>query len=111
MTTAAVTNGRPRTSVREASRTRAITRFKWSIRTPLILLFGFLLVPVLLLQFYLTFHEWTAYTGSWQEAEYVGFDILKDALTDERFGWAIVRSLCFATASTLGCFVFGFLLA
>jgi multiple sugar transport system permease protein len=98
-------------SRREASRARAITRFKWSIRAPLILMFGFLLVPVLLLQLYLTVHEWTAYTGSWQEAEYVGLDIIKDALTDERFGWAILRSLSFATASTFGCFVFGFLLA
>ncbi len=32
-------------------------------------------------------------------------------LTDERFGWAIVRSLAFAIASTLGCFVLGFALA
>ena len=32
-------------------------------------------------------------------------------LTDPRFGWAVVRSLAFATGSTLGCFVFGFALA
>jgi len=32
-------------------------------------------------------------------------------LTDPRFGWAVVRSLAFATGSTIGCFVFGFLLA
>jgi multiple sugar transport system permease protein len=101
----------PTVSAREASRARAITRFKWSIRAPLMLMFAFLLLPVLLLQLYLTVHEWTAYTGSWQEAEYVGFDIIKEVLTDERFGWAIVRSLAFATASTLGCFIFGFLLA
>jgi multiple sugar transport system permease protein len=111
MTTAPATNSKPQGSVREASRARQITRFKWSIRTPLILMFGFILVPVLLLQFYLTFHEWTAYTGSWQQAEFVGLDIIKEVLTDDRFGWAIVRSLSFATASTFGCFVFGFLLA
>ena len=28
-----------------------------------------------------------------------------------RFGWATLRSLAFATTSTLGCFVFGFMLA
>ena len=27
--------------------------------------------------------------------------------TDPRFGWAVVRSLAFATSSTIGCFVFG----
>ena len=32
-------------------------------------------------------------------------------LTDPRFGWAVVRSLAFATGSTIGCFVFGFVLA
>ena len=31
--------------------------------------------------------------------------------TDARFGWAIVRSLAFATGSTIGCFVLGFALA
>ncbi len=32
-------------------------------------------------------------------------------LGDSRFGWAIVRSLVFATGSTVGCFVIGFALA
>ena len=32
-------------------------------------------------------------------------------LTDPRFGWAVVRSLAFATGSTIGCFVVGFALA
>ena len=31
--------------------------------------------------------------------------------TDPRFGWALLRSLVFAGGSTIGCFVFGFLLA
>ena len=31
--------------------------------------------------------------------------------TDPRFGWAVVRSLAFATGSTIGCFVVGFALA
>src|SRR4029078_739965 len=41
----------------------------------------------------------------------VGFDLFQEVLTDPRFGWAIVRSLAFATSSTLGSFFFGFLLA
>jgi multiple sugar transport system permease protein len=32
-------------------------------------------------------------------------------LTDPRFGWAVVRSLLFATGSTIGCFLIGFALA
>ena len=101
----------PRHSAREISRSRALNRFKWSIRTPLILLFSLVLTPVLLLQLYFSFHEWTVYLGSWWEAEFVGIDLFKEVLTDERFGWAIVRSLGFATGSTIGCFVIGFALA
>src|SRR5690606_4985232 len=49
--------------------------------------------------------------GSWWEAEFVGLDLFKEVLTDPRFGWAVVRSLTFATASTIGCFLIGFALA
>jgi multiple sugar transport system permease protein len=101
----------PATSPREASRARAIRRFKWSILAPLIALFGGVLVPVLFLQLYFSFHQWSVYLGSWWEAEFIALELFREVLTDERFGWAIVRSLAFAIASTLGCFLLGFGLA
>src|SRR5690348_12586967 len=88
-------------ATRVQSRRRAVRRVKLSL----------LLTPVLLLQLYFSFHQWTVYLGSCWYAEFVGFDLFQEVLTDPRFGWAIVRSLAFATSSTLGCFVFGFLLA
>jgi len=96
---------------RAVSRVRAVKRFKLTLLLPLMALFLFLLTPVLLLQLYFSFHQWTVYLGSWWDAEYVGFDMFQAVLTDPRFGWAIVRSLAFATGSTIGCFVFGFALA
>jgi multiple sugar transport system permease protein len=98
-------------SLRTVSRTRAIRRFKFTLLLPLIALFLFVLTPVLLLQLYFSFHQWTVYLGSWWDAEYVGLDLFRSVLTDPRFGWAVLRSLAFATGSTVGCFVFGFLLA
>jgi multiple sugar transport system permease protein len=86
-------------SPRERSRQRAIRRFRWSILVPLILLLAFVLVPVLFLQLYFSFHQWTVYLGSWRDAEYVGLDLFLEVLTDPRFGWAVVRSLAFATGS------------
>jgi multiple sugar transport system permease protein len=102
---------RPQSSAREVSRTRAIRRFRWSILGPLIVLIAFVLLPVLFLQLYFSFHEWTVYLGSWWEADYVGLELFREVFTDSRFGWAIVRSLAFATGSTIGCFIFGFALA
>jgi multiple sugar transport system permease protein len=96
---------------REESRSRAVRRFRWAVLTPLIALFVLVLMPVLMLQLYFSFHQWTVYLGSWWEAEFVGLDMFQDVFTDARFAWAIVRSLAFATASTLGCFVIGFALA
>src|SRR6266849_5585300 len=93
------------------SRRRAIRRFKWSILGALIVLLVGVLLPVLFLQLYFSFHQWTVYLGSWWEAEYVGLDLFAEVLTDPRFGWAVVRSLVFATGSTIGCFVVGFALA
>lgn len=101
----------PQALTRVVSRRRAIRRFKFSLLAPLIALFAFVLLPVLLLQLYFSFHQWTVYLGSWWDADYVGLDLFQEVLTDPRFGWAIVRSLSFATGSTFGCFVFGFLLA
>ena len=98
-------------STRAASRTRAIRRFKWSILVPLILLFAGVLIPVLFLQLYFSFHQWSVYLGSWSEADFVGLDLFREVLTDQRFGYAILRSLAFATGSTVGCFLCGFALA
>src|SRR5215475_14445510 len=98
-------------SLRERSRQRAIRRFRWSILLPLILVIAFVLLPVLFLQLYFSFHQWTVYLGSWWDAEFVGLDLFTEVLTDPRFGWAVVRSLVFATGSTIGCFVIGFALA
>jgi multiple sugar transport system permease protein len=98
-------------SARVVSRRRAIRRFKISLLAPLIGLFVFVLMPVLLLQIYFSLHQWSVYLGSWWEADFIGLDLFREVLTDPRFGWAVLRSLAFATGSTIGCFVFGFLLA
>src|SRR3974390_362577 len=98
-------------SSRGRSRERAIRRFRWAILGPFIALLAFVLLPVLFLQLYFSFHQWTVYLGSWWEAEYVGLDLFREVLSDPRFGWAIVRSLAFATGSTIGCFLVGFALA
>lgn len=84
--------------------------FKWTLLAPFVALLLFL-APVFLLQLYFSLHSWTIYLGSWWDAEFVWFDVFKDVLADPRFGWSIVRSLLFAGASTLGCFVVGFALA
>jgi multiple sugar transport system permease protein len=98
-------------SPRGRSRQRASARLRWSILTPLIALLGFVLMPVLLLQLYFSLHQWTVYLGSWWDAEFVGLDLFREVLIDPRFGWAVVRSLAFATGSTIGCFLVGFALA
>jgi len=98
-------------SPRELSRARAIRRFRWSILGPLLALFAFVLLPVLFLQLYFSFHQWTVYLGTWWDADFVGLDLFQEVFTDPRFGWAIVRSLVFAVGSTIGCFILGFALA
>lgn len=101
----------PQSSRRERSRRHAIGRFRWSILAPLLVLLLFVLMPVLFLQLYFSFHQWTVYLGTWWDAEFVGLDLFREVLTDARFGWAVVRSLLFATGSTIGCFIVGFALA
>ena len=91
-------------------RVSGVAVFKWTLLTPLIALFVFIL-PVFLLQLYFSFHSWTVYLGSWWDAEFVWFDTFIEVLTDAQFLWAIPRSLFFAGLSTLGCFVIGFGLA
>ncbi|WP_143302088.1 carbohydrate ABC transporter permease [Candidatus Entotheonella palauensis] len=84
--------------------------FKWSLLTPLIGLFLFLL-PVLVLQIYFALNAWTVYLSSWWEAEFVGLEQFAEVLTDTRFLQSILRSFVFAGFSTLGCFLVGFGLA
>lgn len=91
-------------------RSRGGAVFKWTLLTPFFALLLFV-APVFLLQLYFSFHSWTVYLGSWWDAEFVWFDMFKEVVTDPRFGWSIVRSLLFAGASTLGCFLAGFGLA
>jgi multiple sugar transport system permease protein len=95
----------------DVSRSQALRRFKWMTVAPLMLMLFSLLTPVLLLQLYFSFHQWTVYLSSWWNADFVGFDIFTDVFTDPRFGWAVLRSLFFAGGSTIGCFILGFLLA
>ena len=95
----------------DVSRRLAVRRFKWAIIGPLVLMLVSLLTPALLLQLYFSFHQWTIYLSSWWNAEFVGFDVFAGVFTDPRFGWALLRSLAYSFGSTIGCFVFGFLLA
>jgi multiple sugar transport system permease protein len=98
-------------TTREASRKRAVRRFKWAILAPLIILVVCLLMPVLFLQLYFSFHQWTVYLGSWRDAEFVGLEVFQEVFADPRFAYAIVRSLAFSLGSTFGCFLLGFWLA
>jgi multiple sugar transport system permease protein len=109
--TAATTTKSATVSRKQMTQARAIRRFKWTVLTPLIAAFGFVLVPVLTLQLYFSFHQWSVYLGSWFDAEFIGLDLFWEVLTDERLGWAGLRSLYFALGSTFGCFVIGFGLA
>jgi len=84
--------------------------FRWGALTPLILALGFLL-PVLLLQIYLSVHQWTAYLGPWWAAQFVGLDLFREVLTEDRFLRAVARSFIFAGASTLLSVLIGFGLA
>lgn len=96
---------------RATSQAQSVRRFKWLVLSPFILVMGAILVPVLFVQLYFSFHSYTIYLGNWWEAEFAGLEIFRDVLTDPRLGWAIIRSLLFATGSTLGCFIIGFALA
>ena len=108
---AGATTGKVARDRLDVSRSQAVRRFKWMILLPLMLMLFSLLTPVLLLQLYFSFHQWTVYLSSWWNADFVGLDIFQSVFTDPRFGWAVLRSLAFAGGSTVGCFVLGFLLA
>jgi multiple sugar transport system permease protein len=84
--------------------------FRWVALTPLILALLFM-IPVLLLQIYLTFHQWTAYLGPWWASKFVGLDLFWEVFTDGRFLKAAARSFVFAGTSTLLSVLIGFGLA
>jgi len=84
--------------------------FRWGALSPLILALAFLL-PVLLLQIYLSVHQWTAYLGPWWESKFVGLDLFQEVFTDVRFLKATARSFVFAGTSTLLSVLIGFGLA
>ena len=111
MTTAANLTGKAITSKREMTRAKAIRKFKWLTISPIVIVFLVVLMPALILQLYFSFFGWTVYLGSWWDAEFVGFELFEEVLTDERLGWAIIRSLYFSFGSTIGCFIVGFGLA
>ena len=105
------TNGSPKSRPRQLVHARAVRRFKWSVLSVLIVVLVAVLFPVLMLQLYFSFHGYSPYGGSWWDAEFVGLELFEEVVTDPRLGWAIIRSLLFATGSTIGCFVIGFGLA
>lgn len=117
-TTITPTSG-PRTSLREATRAQGVRRFKWTVLSPLIFLMLFILMPAFLLQGYFSFFSFsifdagddTSFLSYFRASEWVGFDLWADALSDNKFAFAIIRSLLFAVGVTLGCFVIGFALA
>ena len=111
MTTAINPSSGGSTSKREMTRAKAIKRFKWITISPVVVVFMFVLMPALMLQLYFSFFGWTVYLGSWWDADFVGLELFQEVLTDERLGWAIIRSLYFSFGSTIGCFVLGFGLA
>ena len=111
MTTATELTGNSAMSKREMTRAKAIKKFKWLTISPVVIVFLVVLMPALILQLYFSFFGWTVYLGSWWDAEFVGFELFEEVLTDERLGWAIIRSLYFSFGSTIGCFIVGFGLA
>lgn len=111
MATDTVAAPRPGAGRREMTQARAVRRFKWSVLSVFLALMLGVLGPVLFLQLYFSFHDFSIYLGSWWEAEFAGLEIFEEVVTDPRLGIAIVRSVLFAAGSTLGCFVIGFGLA
>ena len=86
-------------------------RYKKMVLFPLILSIMLILGPALILQLYLSFNYYSIYSEGWWASVWYALDIFKDVVADERFYAAIIRSLGFALASTIGCFVIGFGLA
>jgi multiple sugar transport system permease protein len=109
----------PTPNKREATRAQGIRKFKWAVLTPFLALMIFILLPAFLLQGYFSFFAFSIFDAGednsimsyFRASEWVGLDLWKDALTDSKFGFAIIRSLLFALGVTVGCFVLGFALA
>jgi multiple sugar transport system permease protein len=118
MTAETTMNAAP-TNKRAATRAQGIRRFKWTVLTPFLALMIFILGPALLLQGYFSFFSFsifdagddTSFLSYFRASQWVGLDLWADALTDSKFGFAIVRSLLFAVGVTVGCFIIGFALA
>jgi multiple sugar transport system permease protein len=98
-------------SDRAHTQARQIGRYKLAVLGPLGLVLAGLLLPVLFLQLYFSFHAYSPYLGSWWDAEFIGIDLFYEVLVDTRFWLSVARSLYFAVGSTIGCFLIGFLLA
>jgi len=106
-------------SSRERTRAQGIKRFKWTVLTPLIGLMAFILLPAFFLQGYFSFFAFSIFDAGddssflsyFRASSWVGLDLWKDALGDAKFGYAIIRSLLFSAAVTIGCFLIGFGLA
>ena len=109
----------PKTGGRVHTKARNIMWFKWTLLAPFILLVLFILFPAFLGQLYFSFFQFsifsagddTTFMAYFNASEWVGFDLFKDALSDDKFGKAIIRSLLFSLGATVGCFIFGFGLA
>jgi multiple sugar transport system permease protein len=93
-----------------AAERRRAGYFRWAALLPLILMLAFLL-PVFLLQIYMSLTQWTAYLGPWWMASWVGLDLFKEVLTEGRFYLALWRSFLFAALSTAISLFFGFIVA
>jgi multiple sugar transport system permease protein len=124
MTAEATFNGTPAPknqsgTRREITRAQAVRRFKWTVLTPLIALMVFILMPAFFLQGYFSFFAFSIFDAGdnpgfasyFEASTWVGLDLWKDALSDDKFGYAIIRSLLFSSGVTVGCFLLGFGLA
>jgi len=106
-------------SQRERTRAQGIRRFKWAVLTPLIALMLFILMPAFILQGYFSFFAFsifdagddTSFLSYFRASQWVGLDLWMDAFSDDKFGFAIIRSLLFSAGVTVGCFILGFALA
>ncbi len=106
-------------SQRERTRAQGIRRFKWAVLTPLIALMLFILMPAFILQGYFSFFAFsifdagddTSFMSYFRASQWVGLDLWMDAFSDDKFGFAIIRSLLFSAGVTVGCFILGFALA
>ncbi len=104
---------------REATRAQGVKRFKWTVLTPLMALMIFILLPAFLLQGYFSFFSFSIFDAGddpsflsyFRASTWVGLDLWADAFSDDKFGYAIIRSLLFSTGVTTGCFLLGFGLA